>query len=170
MNSKQDKVLSLLTGDWLERLWNKVVKLGSECGCWLWEGHESKDGYPRMVITKPSRVTFLVHRAILGLHGVNVPDQKLVCHTCDTPLCVNPSHLFVSDQPGNVQDMNQKRRHVFGKRVYGAILTDPEAEEVREFFSVPRPAGSKVEMAAKLRVSPSTISDILVRRTWKHVK
>jgi hypothetical protein len=34
----------------------------------------------------------------------------MVCHTCDTPPCVNPAHLFVGTAKDNAQDCSRKNR------------------------------------------------------------
>lgn len=42
--------------------------------------------------------------------GRVIPSGMLVCHTCDSPPCCNPAHLFVGTVRDNVMDMARKGR------------------------------------------------------------
>ena len=46
----------------------------------------------------------------LEVYG-EIPDNLYVLHSCDTPLCINPAHLFLGDQHANMADMMSKNRH-----------------------------------------------------------
>ena len=39
--------------------------------------------------------------------------EMCVLHTCDTPLCVNPSHLTAGTQLDNIADMHAKHRRIY---------------------------------------------------------
>jgi len=71
--------------------------------CWYWTGHLNSKGYG---IFKKK----LAHRASYKLFVGPIPPDMLVCHTCDTPDCVNPEHLFLGTFKDNTRDMINKGR------------------------------------------------------------
>jgi len=79
-------------------------------GCWLWQGATQRDGYGLFRVDGRRRVA---HRIALELYtGVPIPVDKFVCHHCDNPPCVRPSHLFIGTAADNVADMVAKGRLV----------------------------------------------------------
>lgn len=50
------------------------------------------------------------HRVVAQLWGMNI-DGNCVCHSCDNPLCLNPSHLFIGSHAENMKDKMSKGRH-----------------------------------------------------------
>jgi len=83
-------------------------------GCWLWQKGTTNGGYP--CVRFRGRTYMASHLALLSV-GVRVPKGYDACHTCDTPLCVNPAHLFVGTRKDNMQDAKAKGRLVgYGKR------------------------------------------------------
>lgn len=50
----------------------------------------------------------LTHRVALKLAGVEVPDDLLVCHTCDHPPCCDPEHLYVGTFSDNRRDQLER--------------------------------------------------------------
>lgn len=92
-------------------MWSKLEKkiLKTSCGCWLWIGSYDKDGYGDSRHSNPRKV----HRASYEYHK-GATNGKLVCHTCDTPACVNPEHLFLASHKENTADMLAKGRGKYG--------------------------------------------------------
>lgn len=94
-----------------ERFWSKVRKSD---GCWLWVGAINKHGYGNFSVLVGSsrrRKTVLAHRFSFEITNGAVGAGRLVCHSCDNPICVNPAHLWEGSARENVLDMHRKRRH-----------------------------------------------------------
>lgn len=80
----------------------KIVKVG----CWEFTGSKDKKGYGIFSLNKESRA----HRVAWMLHFGPIPKGLSVCHSCDNPGCVNPSHLWLGTQADNMRDRDSKKR------------------------------------------------------------
>lgn len=96
---------------WEEIIFEKVDKTGS---CWIWKGAKDKDGYGKLTrkIQGTREHTYhKAHREAYKISKGDIPKGALICHTCDTPACCNPEHLFLGTPAINTQDMWAKDRH-----------------------------------------------------------
>lgn len=102
----------------LKRMMEKV-EVDEATGCWMWTGAKTPRGYPK---TFYKGAYFGAHRLMYFLEKGNIPEGLNVCHDCDTPLCINPDHLFTGTQKDNLKDMTDKGRRSQGKSHGKAIV------------------------------------------------
>lgn len=177
----------------VDRFWSKVDKNGPipdhcpEIGpCWTWTSAKHKNGYGAFRLSKPKWVTAYAHRLSWELHygPVEVDSSGRtfdVCHHCDNRSCVRPEHMFVGSRSDNMRDMREKGRGACGEkngskthpgcnpkgtRHWNSLLTEESATEVRVLHSK---GLSYQALAEQFGVHPWTISDVVRRKTWKHV-
>lgn len=131
-------------------------------GCWLWIGVVS-GRYGRMKFN--GRMTQATHIS-LDLNGVQVNSGMHVCHRCDTPICVNPAHLFCGSQIDNMMDRSAKHRTARGTKNGSAKAND---EMVKMILQKRALGVTQLELAKETRLGLSTVGHISIGRTWKHV-
>lgn len=78
-------------------------------GCWLWLASENPRGYGQVWDIDEGRA-IVAHRASYKVFVGPIPEGARVLHKCDTPLCINPDHLFLGTQQDNLLDMATKGR------------------------------------------------------------
>jgi hypothetical protein len=75
--------------------------------CWLWNRSQDGRGY-----AVHGGAGIRIARFAWELeHKREMPSTHEACHTCDTPSCVNPKHVFEGTHAINMLDKQQKRRH-----------------------------------------------------------
>jgi hypothetical protein len=88
------------------RFWKKVLVRGGKA-CWEWTGSLNPAGYGQISISNRPR---LAHRVSWEQIMGPIPAGMLVCHHCDNPRCVRPSHLFIGTFKDNAVDASRKGR------------------------------------------------------------
>lgn len=149
------------------RFWEKTIPEPTT-GCLLWEGASNPKGYGKFLFKGNAR---LAHRVAWELTFGPIPEGLQVCHSCDTPACVNPEHLFLGTPADNVADKMRKGRHrngdFRGERSHFAKLTPDAVLEIRERLSR---GETQPRVAGHFGVSQSTISLIARGKTWSHLQ
>jgi len=153
--------------------------------CWLWTGGTSGGGaasehrgvYGRFAVGSRTDGT----RRKIGAHVFAfvhefgpVPDGKIVCHHCDTPLCVNPAHLYAGTHATNVADAEARGRAFHRDRATGNGKTKLTVEQVAEIRAIWAEHGrpgqgvhgsvSQVELARRYGVTRTAIRAVLQGR------
>lgn len=146
-----------------ERFWKYVNKTD---GCWFWTGFLNMNGYGRIARGGKANGMEAAHRFSYRLHKGD-PGRLVVMHECDNPACVNPDHLVLGTQKENVADMIAKGRGNWrcpaGEGNPNSKLTEVIVREIRSSSE----AGK--DIAKRLGVSTTTVSDVRRRRLWQHV-
>lgn len=141
----------------LERFEEKTLLIPFST-CHWWDGAPDRNGYGRISV---GSVNYSAHRMAYKIYKGEIPENMIVCHTCDNPMCVNPDHLWLGTNRENLQDMVKKGRT--GER--GRKFNRNKAATIR-FLSE---SFSTKEIAAFYSVKPRAIRNIINRKTWKHI-
>jgi hypothetical protein len=134
--------------------------------CLEWTGSVSNTGYG-------------VYRA-RGAHVVAyelwfepVPPGKVVMHSCDNPLCLAPRHLTVGTHAQNMADKCNKGRARGGVRSgqVGELNNSARVSAGQAQFALDLYAAGyrQVDIARFANLTSSNTSNIVHRRTWKHL-
>ena len=152
------------------RFWAKVDK---SCNCWLWTHNKNPKGYGRFYYNASAR---LAHRVSWEIAHGPIPEGPghhgiCVLHKCDTPSCVNPSHLFLGTNADNIRDMHSKGRFNIhgrniakGERHGNARITSALASLIR----LNRHQSAK-DISSELHVSLSLVNKIRGGYLWRDI-
>lgn len=162
-----------------QRFWIKVRKTR---WCWYWTASLRNGGYGAFAYTSDGRVVHdRAHRYSWRIHRGAIPRGLFVLHSCDTPSCVRPDHLFLGTNADNVADMMAKGRHVSGGRKtpvesckyqrgchhHAAKLNDADVVRIRRA----RAAGDSYgAISRREHLAIGHVFRIVNRQAWRHIK
>lgn len=90
------------------RFLSKTAKApGSDC--WIWTAHRNHNGYGKATFRGKR---YRAHRLSFAFFNKKKIGKLMVCHSCDNPGCVNPSHLFLGTGRDNIHDSIKKGRRI----------------------------------------------------------
>lgn len=89
-----------------QKFWSRVSRVAGD-GCWAWIGALTSRGYGWFAA---GRRQVLAHRFSYWLVNGAIESGLVICHHCDNPQCVRPSHLFCGTPQDNTDDMIAKGR------------------------------------------------------------
>jgi hypothetical protein len=139
----------------LARFWALVDKSGP---CWIWTGYHDSGGYGRFGADYKQ---YMAHRLSYMLEYGDLPAGMDVCHHCDNPACVRPTHLFKGTRADNMHDRYRKGR-------YGGLIIPPldslipldQQAEIRAIWSNPDHPPAR-ELAQQFGVTLAALIDAL---------
>lgn len=146
----------------LNRFWAKV-KITSPNSCWLWTANKDKDGYGRLRIQNKDdgahRISFIIY------YG-DIPSNCCVMHKCDTPSCVNPTHLVVGNNILNTKDRDFKQRQAKGEKNGNCKLTKKQVAKIKELSA----SGLSSRKVGRIfGISKTHVLYIRGGKAWKHL-
>jgi len=154
-----------ITKEEKKKFWSKVDKTS---GCWEWVGSKLniRQSYGRVTIQNKSLLT---HRVSYMFRYGDIPKGMCVCHSCDNPKCVRPSHLFLGTQRDNITDRCRKGRSstVRGKDSPLSKLTENQVRRIRELYFTGK--YTHRALSEKYRIGKTQVARIIKRERWRHV-
>jgi hypothetical protein len=148
----------------VNRLWSRLDRSGE---CWLWSGALNSKGYGHIRIGGRGGRAVGTHQLAFYLTHGYLP--SMVLHTCDTPNCCNPDHLFAGTGKANADDTMAKGRgnQPKGERNAHAKLTEDDVLLLRAM----KARGEQlVGMAEVFGVAHSVIYNAANGKTWRHIR
>jgi hypothetical protein len=146
-----------------KRFWQYVTKTPT---CWLWTG--AKTTYWEYGEISVNRIPTGAHRVSWELHNGPIPEGMCVCHHCDNPPCVNPSHLFLGTRLDNTRDMDRKGRRItnnpFGIYSHHHKLNEAQVRAIKVSTNPQR------QCAKEFGISKTQVKDIRDGKSWPHIK
>lgn len=148
------------------RFWSNVRTAAPDL-CWNFEGDQDGNGYGRVTIAgkkiRTHRFSYMIH------HELTQEDMEdiVIRHTCDNPSCVNPNHLVPGTRLENNHDTIERGRNARGEKSPKSKLTAAQVVEIRALHA--NHSLNQSQIAQAYNVSPATINDLLLGKTWKHL-
>lgn len=133
-----------------DAFWLQVEMVGE---CWIWKGNVSR----RYGRTYTNGRTVRAHRHAWEIVNGPIPKGLVVCHRCDTPLCVRPDHLFLATTAENNADRAAKGRSAQGDRHPSRMY--PERRPRGEKHGMARYTAAQIQEAKSLIDSGKTLNE-----------
>lgn len=168
-----------MTKDDLAKVIASIAEKSGPTSCWEWPLSRHPLGYGQVYVSGLSQ---RAHRAAWELLVETIPTGMYICHRCDNPPCINPSHLYVGTQVENMRDMRERGRttaarypevarengrivgtkntHARGASNPGAKLSPQQVDEIR------RDNRRTKELVSAYGVNRSTVQRIRNGSLW----
>lgn len=133
--------------------------------CWLWQASKDARGYGLFRLT-PKRLV-RANRVSYALFIGPLKSRQLACHSCDTPSCVNPFHIYAGSSLENIADRERRGRsnRRQGETHGNAKLDNAKVRYIRTNVATK----TQTELAKELGVSIDVINKVVLGKTWRHV-
>lgn len=125
--------------------------------CWVWSGQRSENGYGFIWIDGKK---VKAHRFAFRLERGRWPDRgRVIAHSCDNRLCVNPRHLRAATHSSNMRDAKKRKRLV----AKGGKIPRLATEKREQILKLVKEGHSFTKTARMSATSRKTVAKIAKR-------
>lgn len=164
-----------------ERLWQHIDVRGWN-ECWEWTAGRNEQGYGQFHLLASEtperrRKTVIAHRMAYQTYWRRLLENWGL-HECNNPPCCNPLHVYDGTPSENQHDSIAAgtavvlrkgwRRTARGERAGLAKLTDDAIKKIRARYV--QGGVTQQKLADEYGVNQTQISNIVHRKTWRHVE
>ncbi len=134
--------------------------------CWPWVNSKSGKVNSRIGYRQINweGKAYKVHRVSYLIFNGFIPQGKIVRHTCNNPLCINPKHLILGSKYDISLDMVKSHRQGCQK------LNEEAVKVIKWFLKYHYEIGLINKLAQLYKVKRETISAIRNNKNWQWVK
>ena len=123
--------------------------------------------YPEVCLRKKGkRYRFLLHQLVMLTFVGPCPDGMEVCHNNDKKHDNRLSNLRYDTPTNNRLDAIRNGVKSIGSQCSFSTLNEDVVTWIRLLYPL---GATQKALASAFRVSPGTVSDVICRKTWKHV-
>lgn len=141
-----------------ERLERFLSHVNKTADCWLWTG--AKNGNNGYGVFSIKHTLVFAHRFSYSSLVGEIQRGYIICHACDNPSCVNPSHLWPGTHKDNTRDCISKGR--FGHKYFSNVQLKLSRKDVNWIKSNYKKGFLRQkDIAKKYSVDQRTISRIV---------
>jgi hypothetical protein len=146
---------------------DNAFKSGQDDICWNWQGalRNPKKRNSYGTISWGTGSHYLSHRlAYIIFNNLGNPDiaDKMVRHTCNNVLCVNPNHLILGNHRDNMNDM-------LNSGTTAKTLNEEAVKVIKWMLKYKPKKGLAAKLAQLYNTTPTNISAIKRGRVWSWV-
>lgn len=154
------------------RFWSKVIicSHGLDCihCCWLWKAKISQWGYGCYSLTHRKQVHAHRHAWELFNQQRMLP-EFFACHQCHHKPCANPHHIYKGTPHENIQHSLRDGRFKGINKGSAHGMSKLTEQDVIEISRLAKKGMPQKRIAQHKGLALSTVNQIILKRTWKHV-
>lgn len=134
--------------------------------CLIWRGGLNAAGYGYVWHEGKNRAT---HRVSYELNVGPIPVGLELLHSCDTPACIEPTHLSPGTHQLNMRQMVERNRcnRPTGEQHGLAKLSEVQVAEIRRRYKPYCRTNSSCALAKEFGVSQRAVWCAIKGETWK---